>query len=132
MNVRLTMAGVFALAACVASAQNRMIAYGWDVLRTGPENILANAAAWEDVPLDGVVFSLNAKAPDGTTFVDTQIVRMGAVISLTAKSFPLLQELPVTSYAPSFSSTESHTSTTDCWIRATGATVCSPRPATKR
>ena len=73
MNRRLMVAGMFALTAFVASARNKMIAYGWDVLRTGPENILANAAAWENVPLDGVVFSLNAKAPDGTLLMHRRV-----------------------------------------------------------
>ena len=56
-----------------AEARNKVIAYGWDVLRSSPESFLANAAAWDEVPVDGVVFTLNAPNPAGGMFMHRRI-----------------------------------------------------------
>ena len=56
-----------------AQARNRVIAYGWDVLRSSTEDFLANAEAWDEVPVDGVVFTLNAPNPAGGMFMHRRI-----------------------------------------------------------
>ena len=61
------------LLSVTAQARNRVIAYGWDVLRSSTEDFLANAEAWDEVPVDGVVFTLNAPNPAGGMFMHRRI-----------------------------------------------------------
>ena len=68
VKISIGMVGVLFFSAS-AQPRNKVIAYGWDVLRSSPESFLENAAAWDEVPVDGVVFSLNAPSPAGGQFM---------------------------------------------------------------
>ena len=86
--------GFAVLAAASAAARNRTIAYGWDVLRSSPGEFLANAAAWDDVPVDGVVFTLNAPNPAGGTFMHRRIpTDRGWTYEAFAPQVPILRQL---------------------------------------
>ncbi|MBP3406542.1 MAG: hypothetical protein J6N18_10595, partial [Kiritimatiellae bacterium] len=75
-NITMRTALLFSAAvvfSAVAEARSRVIAYGWDVLRSSPEEFLANAEAWDGVPVDGVVFTLNATNPQGGRFMHRRV-----------------------------------------------------------
>ena len=77
-----------------AEARNKVIAYGWDVLRSSPESFLANAAAWDEVPVDGVVFSLNAPNPTGGQFMHRHVTTdKGWTYEAFAPQIPVLRQL---------------------------------------
>lgn len=61
------------LCVMTVEARNKVIAYGWDVLRSSPESFLDNAEAWDAVPVDGVVFSLTVPNPSGGMFMHRYI-----------------------------------------------------------
>ena len=46
-------------------AGRKLIAYGWDISKAGPEEILANAEKFDALGLDGVITSLRGKTSDG-------------------------------------------------------------------
>ena len=75
-------------------ARNRVIAYGWDVLRSSTEDFLANAEAWDEVPVDGVVFTLNAPNPAGGMFMHRRIpTDKGWTYEAFAPQVPVLRQL---------------------------------------
>ena len=75
-------------------ARNRVIAYGWDVLRSSTEDFLANAEAWDEVPVDGVVFTLNAPNPAGGLFMHRHIpTDKGWTYEAFAPQVPVLRQL---------------------------------------
>ena len=77
-----------------AQARNRVIAYGWDVLRSSTEDFLANAEAWDEVPVDGVVFTLNAPNPAGGMFMHRRIpTDKGWTYEAFAPQVPVLRQL---------------------------------------
>ena len=51
----------------------RVLAYGWDVLRSSPADFLENIGAWDAVPVDGVVFSLSVPNPKGGSFMHRRV-----------------------------------------------------------
>ena len=88
--------GLAGMAALVfsAEARNKVIAYGWDVLRTSTEDFLANAEAWDEVPVDGVVFTLNAPNPAGGLFMHRHIpTDKGWTYEAFAPQVPVLRQL---------------------------------------
>ena len=85
---------VATLASVSSAARNRTLAYGWDVLRSSPSDFLANAAAWQEVPVDGVVFTLNAPNPAGGNFMHRRIsTDRGWTYDAFATQVPILREL---------------------------------------
>ena len=54
-------------------ARNCVLAYGWDILRSSPADFLENIEAWDKVPVDGVVFTLNAPDSKGGKFMHRRI-----------------------------------------------------------
>ena len=82
------------LVSLAAAARNRVIAYGWDVLRSSPEDFLENAEAWDKVPVDGVVFTLNAPNPAGGMFMHRRVpVDKGWTYDAFAPQIPVLRKL---------------------------------------
>ncbi len=92
----LTMTGIAGalILAVTAEARNKVIAYGWDVLRSSPESFLENAAAWDEVPVDGVVFTLNAPNPAGGQFMHRHVTTdKGWTYEAFAPQVPVLRQL---------------------------------------
>lgn len=77
-----------------AQARNRVIAYGWDVLRSSPNDFLENIEAWDKVPVDGAVFSLKAPNPSGGDFKHGRIsTDKGWTYDAFAPQIPVLRKL---------------------------------------
>ena len=75
-------------------ARNKVIAYGWDVLRSSPESFLENVEAWDEVPVDGVVFTLNAPNPAGGQFMHRHVTTdKGWTYEAFAPQIPVLRQL---------------------------------------
>ena len=82
------------LVSAAAEARSRVIAYGWDVLRSSPEDFLANAEAWDGVPVDGVVFTLNAPNPQGDRFMHRRVpTDKGWTYEAFAPQVPVIRKL---------------------------------------
>lgn len=82
------------LVSVAADARSRVIAYGWDVLRSSPDDFLANAEAWDDVPVDGVVFTLNAPNPRGGKFMHRRVpTDKGWTYEAFAPQVPVIRKL---------------------------------------
>lgn len=89
--VLLSFAAAFFLS---AEARNRVIAYGWDILRSSPEDFLENIEAWDNVPVDGVVFTLNAPNPSGGVFMHRRVpTDKGWTYEAFAPQVPVLRKL---------------------------------------
>lgn len=96
-NITMRTALLFSAAvvfSAVAEARSRVIAYGWDVLRSSPEEFLANAEAWDGVPVDGVVFTLNATNPQGGRFMHRRVpTDKGWTYEAFAPQVPVIRRL---------------------------------------
>ena len=65
MKKTLALVLICACAVVSAATKTKVILHGWDILAASPQDILAHAADFDRLPIDGVVISSNGKNRDG-------------------------------------------------------------------
>ena len=59
------LAVVLLVGSSFSAPRKKVIAYGWDILAASPSDILAHAADFDRLPIDGVIISSNGKNAEG-------------------------------------------------------------------
>ena len=68
---------VVGMAGAFGPPEKKFIAHGWDLLAVSPEEVLANADAFDETGVDGVTLMLRGKFADGRHYDHTRIMNDG-------------------------------------------------------
>lgn len=68
------LAAAVAVAGSFAPVQKKFIAHGWDMLAVSPEEVLANAEAFDRTAIDGVTLMLGGKFSNGRAYSHSRIM----------------------------------------------------------